>query len=112
VSERSSFFQESITYPAQSHLPSAQQSHEQPQSPVQTPVTQQPQSQVAQQHGSQLTGQVPPQQAELAAGAGAKSDNTSRVKYNMDVLLRNQRNESCQHSDGQARENGRAAGHD
>jgi len=73
-------------------LPSAQQSHEQPQSPVQTPVTQQPQSQVAQQQGSQLAGQAPPQQAALlVAGAGAKSAANSSTKYNMEVLLRNLR---------------------
>jgi hypothetical protein len=57
---------------------------------VQTPVTQQPQSQVAQQQGSQLAGQAPPQQAALlVAGAGAKSAASNRTKYNMEILLRN-----------------------
>jgi hypothetical protein len=76
---------QSTGYAAQSQTPSAQQSHVQPQSPVQTPVTQQPQSQLAQQQGSQPAGQAPPQQAALlAVGAGAKSARTSRVKYNME----------------------------
>jgi hypothetical protein len=57
---------------------------------VQTPVTQQPQSQVAQQQGLQFAGQAPPQQAAwLVAEAGAKSAAMSRTKYNMEILLRN-----------------------
>jgi hypothetical protein len=53
----------------------------QPQLPVQTPVSQQPQSHVAQQQGSQLAGQAPLQQLLLvAAGAGANSASNSRVR--------------------------------
>jgi hypothetical protein len=56
----------------------------QPQSPVHTPVSQQPQSQVAQQHGSQLAGHLPAQQdAGLAFAAGANKDITSKAKNNM-----------------------------
>jgi hypothetical protein len=45
---------------------------------------------VAQQQGSQLAGQAPPQQAALlVAGAGAKSAASNRTKYNMETLLRN-----------------------
>jgi hypothetical protein len=69
-----------VNYPAHSHAPSAQQSHVQPQSPVQTPVTQQPQSQAAQQQGSQFAGQAPPQQAlDVAAEAGANSARSKSV---------------------------------
>jgi len=64
-------------------LPSAQQSHEQPQSPVQTPVSQQPQSQAAQQHGSQFAGQAPPQQAAGADEAGARKDRIMSAKKYM-----------------------------
>lgn len=71
------------TYFAQSQTPSAQQSHLQPQSPVQTPVSQQPQSHEAQQHGSQFAGQAPEQQLACPAWAGAKSDSTSNVRYNI-----------------------------
>jgi hypothetical protein len=55
---------------------------------VQTPVSQQPQSQVAQQQGLQFAGQAPPQQAAWPV-AGAKSAAMSRTKYNMEILLRN-----------------------
>jgi hypothetical protein len=61
-------------------LPSAQQSH--PQSPVHTPVSQQPQSQPAQQHAWQSAGHLPPQQSAVADEAGArKARNKSARKY-------------------------------
>jgi DNA mismatch repair ATPase MutL len=73
----------STAYAAQSHLPSAQQSQAQPQSPVQTPVSQQPQSHAAQQQGSQLAGQAPPQHEAGAAEAGANNDRTSNTRKYM-----------------------------
>ena len=69
-----------MAYFAQTQTPSAQQSPLQPQSPVQTPVSQQPQSHVAQQ---QFAGQVPAQQLARVASAGAKNDIASKVRNNM-----------------------------
>lgn len=60
----------------------------QPQSPVQTPVTQQPQLHVAQQQGSQFAGQAPAQQAlRLTAAAEANSERTAKARFNIQVLL-------------------------
>ena len=55
------------SYAAQLHGPPAQQLASQPQSPVQAPVWQQPQSQFAQQHDLHSAGHAPPQQAGLFA---------------------------------------------
>jgi hypothetical protein len=49
---------------------------------VQTPVSQQPQSQVAQQ---QFDGQAPAQQLARVASAGANSDIASKVRNNMRI---------------------------
>jgi hypothetical protein len=57
----------SARYATQPHWPSAQQFSLQPQSPVQTPVWQQPQSQFAQQHDLHSVGHLSPQQAGIFA---------------------------------------------
>jgi hypothetical protein len=45
------------------------------------PVSQQPQSQVAQQHGLQLAGQAPPQQSALAAWVpGTNNDSSIKAR--------------------------------
>jgi hypothetical protein len=77
-------------YFAPQHAPPTQQSQQL--SHTHTPVSQQPQSHVAQQQLAQLAGHAPPQQEPPAAAmvAGANRDAKSNTNRYMRNLLKNQ----------------------